>query len=192
MDLENRYGYQLSEKLRTETKDYNALGEYERFVLDEGFLYDTKETLKAAFDRLKKARNGELLTKEEFAAQVQSKYKGKESDALYFTLTELVNKNVLKPSEVYLYASFGWCVEKPESVIYYQVDTDRYVVNNCGTQITEAEAIVKVCREWGFEASRLKIIGTPYYDSTDWQFIRFDCAAMTWLWANETLYRVYH
>ena len=50
---------------------------------------------------------------------------------------------------------------------------------------------MKVCREWGFEASRVKVIGTPYYDSTDWQFIRFDCAAMTWLWANETLYMVY-
>lgn len=192
MDMTNSYGYQLSEKLRTETKDFNALSEYERFALDEGYRYDTEPELKAAFDRAQKARNGELLSKEEFAAEVQSRFGRKDTDALYLALVALADKNILKPSGVYQYAKFGWCLNAPESVIYYQVGNDRYVVNNCGTQITVEEAIVKTCLEWGFEASRIKLVGTPYYESTDWQFIRFNCAGMAWLWAHETLYKVYH
>lgn len=53
------------------------------------------------------------------------------------------------------------------------------------------EAIAKVNLEWGFEADRIKIIGTPYYDATDWQFIRFNCAGCQWLWAQDALYPVY-
>lgn len=50
---------------------------------------------------------------------------------------------------------------------------------------------VEVNREWGFEASRIKIIGKAYYNATDWQYIRFNCAHMTWLWMNSNLYQVY-
>ena len=67
----------------------------------------------------------------------------------------------------------------------------KWAVNNCDAEIAEDTARIKVCEEWGFEASRIKIIGTPYYDATDWQFIRFDCAHMTWLWRNGNLHQVY-
>ena len=57
--------------------------------------------------------------------------------------------------------------------------------------LTEEQAKVKVCEEWGFEASRVNIIGTPYYDATDWQFIRFNCAGIAWLWHKESLSQVW-
>ena len=187
MDMSNSYGMMLHDKLRAETKDFSTLGDFERFVLDRGFYYGTEAELKAAYARAKKARRGELVTKAEFDAEMRRDH----ADRLYDVLAELVTKGILTPGELFAYARYGWCANAPGAVICYQTGTDKYVVNNCDTQISEAEAIVKVCWEWGFEASRVKIIGTPYYDSTDWQFIRFDCAAMTWLWAKETLYQVY-
>lgn len=42
-----------------------------------------------------------------------------------------------------------------------------------------------------FETGRTHIIGTPYYDATDYQFIRFNCAHMAWLWQNGNLLQVY-
>ena len=187
MDMSNSYGMMLHDKLRAETKDFSTLGDFERFVLDRGFYYGTEAELKAAYARAKKARRGELVTKAEFDAEMRRDH----ADRLYDVLAELVTKGILTPGELFAYARYGWCANAPGAVICYQTGTDKYVVNNCDTQISEAEAIVKVCWEWGFEASRVKIIGTPYYESTDWQFIRFDCAAMTWLWAKETLYQVY-
>lgn len=117
--ITNSYGYQLSEKLRTETKDFNSLGDYERFALKEGYLYDTEPKLKAAYERLQKALNGELLTKEEFDAEIQGRFNGKKADILYLVLTDLVNKKILDPARVYDYARFGWCMNTPEALIYY-------------------------------------------------------------------------
>ena len=190
MEFSDRFGYQLSEKLRLETKDFNALGNYDRFVLSEGYLYETEGELKAGYALCEKARRGELITREEFAARVRNKFGDKRVDDLYRKLTGLVKAGVLQPSDVYAYASYGWCLNEAESVVYFQVGPDKFIVNNCDTRIEESNAIVKVCREWGFEASRVKIIGTPYYEATDWQFIRFDCAGMAWLWTNEQLYMV--
>ena len=187
MDMSNDFGMMLHDKIRAETKDFSTLSDFDRFVLDRGYYYKTEAELNAAYARAKKTGRGELVTKAEFDAEMRRDH----ADRLYDVLAELVAKGILTPGELFAYARYGWCANAPESVIYYQTGAGKYVVNNCDTQIPEAEAIVKVCREWGFEASRVKIIGTSYYDSTDWQFIRFDCAAMTWLWANETLYMVY-
>lgn len=64
-------------------------------------------------------------------------------------------------------------------------------VNNCDTEITEEVACIKICEEWGFETGRIRVIGTPYYDATNYQFIRFNCAHMSWLWRNGDLLQVY-
>ena len=82
-------------------------------------------------------------------------------------------------------------MNKPEALVAYQTERDKWTVNTCDTGITEEQAKVKVCEEWGFEASRVRIIGTPYYDATDWQFIRFNCAGMAWLWHSESLSQVW-
>ena len=111
--------------------------------------------------------------------------------AVYAALSELVNQKKLRASEVYSYAHYKWCLRDAKAVVAYQEGRDRWEVNNCGTEITEEAARIEVCEEWGFEASRVRIIGSPYYDATDYQFVRFDCAHMTWLWKNGNLYQVY-
>ena len=110
---------------------------------------------------------------------------------LYETLVRLVQEKKLTPGDVMQYAVYTWCLRKPEAVVAYEEAPGKWLVNNCGTEISVERARVEVCEEWGFEASRVRIIGTPYYDATDWQFIRFDCAHMTWLWTNGNLYQVY-
>ena len=187
------YGKLLQEKIRTETKDFNALNDFEKFILNRGYLYDTEEELKAGYDRAWKACRGIMVSAEEFAAEVKSRVKwDKELDVspLYEVLSQLVKEKKLKPGEVFSYAVYTWCLRNPEAVVAYN-EGSKWLANNCGTEISEERARVEVCEEWGFEASRVKIIGTPYYDATDWQFIRFDCAHMTWLWKNGNLYQVY-
>ncbi len=41
------------------------------------------------------------------------------------------------------------------------------------------------------EAERVRIIGAPYYDATDYQFIRFDGPHMSWLWHNGSIDQVF-
>ena len=188
------YGELLQEKIRRETKDFNALNDFEKFILNRGYLYDTEEELKAGYDRAWKASHGIMVTAEEFAAEVKSRVKwDKELDVspMYEVLSQLVKEKKLTPGEVFSYAVYTWCLRKPEAVVAYEVDRGKWAVNSCGTEISEERARIEVCEEWGFEASRVRIIGTPYYDATDWQFIRFDCAHMTWLWKDGNLYQVY-
>ena len=187
------YGELLHNKIRTETKDFNALNDFEKFILDRGYLYDTEAKLKAGYDRAWKACHGIMVTEEEFAAEVKSRVKwDKELDVspLYEVLSRLVKENKLKPGDVFQYAVYTWCLRNPEAVVAYN-EGRQWLVNNCDTEISEDRARIEVCEEWGFEASRVKIIGTPYYDATDWQFIRFNCAHMSWLWTNGNLYQVY-
>ena len=188
------YGQRLSDKLRTETQNFNSLSDFERFVLDRGYLYDTEEELQAGYARVLKASRGILITAEEFAAEVKSRVKWDrtlDATRVYETLTVLVQEQKLAPGEVFGYAVNTWCLRHPEAIVAYQESADKWLVNNCDTEISEERARIEVCEEWGFEASRIRIIGIPYYDATDWQFIRFDCAQMTWLWQNGNLYQVY-
>ena len=68
------YGDLLAEKIR-ETADFANLKPFEKFVLDNGYLYDSSDALKAGYDRAWKAQHGITLTEEEFAAEVMSRGK---------------------------------------------------------------------------------------------------------------------
>lgn len=127
---------------------------------------------------------------EEFLVEAGKKKSDLAADA-YEVLVGLVEEKKLRPGEVLGYAHFHWCLNKPEAIIAYQTGRNEWSVNNCDTEITEEAARIKICEEWGFETGRLHIIGTPYYDATDYQFIRFNCAHMTWLWRNGSLFQVY-
>lgn len=192
------YGQLLEEKIRAETTNFEKLPDFEKFVLDRGFYYDTEEALKAAYDRAWKSRHGILITEEEFVAEAGkgggNKYSQWDEAAtreVYGVLAEFAEAGKIANSDVYSYAYYGWCIRKPEAIVAYQESRDKWIVNNCAEEITKEAARVAVCEEWGFEASRVRIIGTPYYDATDYQFIRFDCAHMTWLWKNGSIYQVY-
>lgn len=183
------YGELLTEKIRA-TVDTAHLNEFEKFVLDRGWEFKTEAAFKAGYDRLWKARHGVLLTEEEFLAEAKGRNAGTVAD-VYAALVELVNKKAITASDVYQYARFKWCLNDPLAIVAYQESREKWIVNNCAEKITEEAARVKVCEEFGFEASRVKIVGTPYYDATDWNFIRFDCAGWHWLMNNGGIYQVY-
>ena len=167
--------------------------DYEKFIHERGYAYNTEEELKAGYDRCWKASHNEPLTEDEFIAEVKPSdedrlQKAKET---YAALVALVTKKALSPSDIYKYAYYRWCASNPQAIVAYQGDRDKWFVNNCSAKITVERAAVEINREWGFEASRIKVIGTPYYEATDYMFIRFDCAMMSWLYMNGSLYQVY-
>ncbi|MDD2956392.1 MAG: hypothetical protein PHD67_08770 [Oscillospiraceae bacterium] len=190
------YGEQLAEKIRA-TANTGNLPQFEKFVLDRGWEFPTEEGLKAAYDRLWKSCHGILLSKEEFMAEANRRGTKEHSEELYAgmlydAIAELAKEKKLDPCMVYQYARFRWCFNQPDAVVAYQTDRERWSVNNCDTEITTERAVVEVNQEWGFEASRVKILDNPYYESTDWNWIRFDCAGMSWLMCNGSLLQVYH
>lgn len=188
------YGDKLTEEIRKSAKDINSVSDFDKFVLNEGFRYETKSELQAAYDRHWKSAHDILITLDEFIIEAGKKSTESASDRLisvYETLVNLVEAKKLRPGEVLGYAHYRWCLNNPEAIIAYQTGLDKWTVNNCGEEITEEAARLKVCEEWGFETGRVRIIGTPYYDATDYQFIRFNCGHMAWLWANGDLLQAY-
>ena len=193
------YGRLLGDKIRSETTNFERLTDFEKFVLTYGFYYNTEEELKAAYDRAYKSRHEILITEDEFVTEAGkgghntfSQWNEDATRETYKVLATLAATGKTTNSDVYQYAARCWCIRNPEAIVAYQLGRGEWTVNNCDTKITEEAARVAVCEEWGFEASRVRIIGIPYYAATDWQFIRFDCAHMTWLWNNGTLYQVYN
>lgn len=190
-EAEQQYGKKLAEVIRTNTDDFTKLSIYEKFILDRGFEFNTEEELKAGYDRLCKCRHGILLTEAEFIIEAGKYYEPETLKTVYAALLAMVEQKKLRASEIYSYTRFKWCLRDPEAIVAYQRAPGKWEVNNCSTVVTEEEAKKEINREWCFEKSRIKIIGTPYYDATDYQFIRFDSGFMTWLWKNENLYQVY-
>jgi len=169
----------------------STMPDYDQFVQDRGWEFGTDEELNAAYQRLNMCRDGLIITEDQFIAEAGKHYDTETLKYVYAVLEELVSQKKLYASEVYRYAHFKWCLQNEKAIVAYQESQANWIVNNCDTEITEEKAIVEVNSEWGFEASRIEIVDTPYYESTDWQFIRFDCAHMTWLWKNGNLYQVY-
>ncbi len=183
------YGGLLAEKIRTTTQDFSKLTDFEKFVLDNGYKYKTEMSLKAGYDRNWKASHGITLTAEEFAAEAGKQYSETAAE-VYDILSRFVQEKKLSAADLFRYARFKWCLRDPAAIIAYQGTRWEWYVNNCSEEITEEAARVKVCEEFGFEASRVKIIGTPYYDATDWNFIRFDCAGWHWLMVNGNIQKI--
>ena len=167
------------------------MNDLENFIRNRGWEFKTEESLKAAYDRHWKCRHNTLITQDEFIAEAGTHHEETVLREVYDALAALVNSKKLRASEVYAYAHYKWCLRNPKAIIAYQEGRDKWEVNNCDTEVSEDEAKIAINSEWGFEVSRIEIIGTPYYDATDYQFIRFDCKHMTWLWKNGNLYQVY-
>lgn len=189
-EMQSHYGDELAAQIREITTDYNSLSDFEKFVLDNGYRYTTHEELRDGYNRHWKAAHDVLITMEEFLAEAEKELGDPAAD-VYEVLVRLVEEKKLKPGDLLGYAHYHWCLDKPEAIVAYQTGRNEWTVNNCGNEITEETALVKICEEWGFETSQIRIIGTPYYDATDYQFIRFNCAHMCWLWRNGDLLQVY-
>ena len=142
-----------------------------------------------------KSSQGILVTEDEFIAEAckhrDDDERRQNASKAYAALADLVRRDVIKPSDVYGYACYRWCMNHPEAIIAYREAPKKWLVNNCGTEIDCDKAVLAVNREFGFEANRIQIIGTPYYDASDWMFIRFNCCGWAWLWKNGSIYLVY-
>lgn len=159
------YGDALAEKIRETTTDFSKISHFDKFVLDRGYKYKTEGELKVAYDRAWRASHNILITLEDFLAETEKKPDEPAADT-YAALARLVEEKKLQPRDVMEYDHFRWCLNRPEAVVAYQTERDKWTVNDCDTEITEEQAKVKVCEAWGFEASLVHIIGTPYYDAT--------------------------
>lgn len=185
------YGKELTEKIKAK-HTARELDDFEKFVLDQGYRYPAKAALEAAFERRWKTRHSILLTAEEFESEAMSggKMTGKFRE-VYDVLIDHIQAERLEKSSLLEYACFRWCLKNPEAIIAYQTDVGKdlpisrkWAVNNCSAVISEESARLCSCEEFGFEASRVKIRGTAYYDASDWNFIRFDCVGWAWLLHN--------
>ena len=164
---------------------------YKKFLCDRRWKFETEAAVKTAYARMKKATDGEVLTEEEFLLELQPRDTSDLDKQLYNRLCGLVEQGALKAGDLYQYARFKWCFRHPEAVIACEVGRNRWVVNNCGEAIDMERAQQIINREWGFETALVEIIGTPYYDATDWHFIQFRCKGMGWVMCNDSLYQIY-
>lgn len=163
---------------------------FHKFARDNGWKYENEDDLRTAYARKAKSTQGIPLTEEEFLAElnVEEVDKGRQ---LYAKLYPLVEKGAIKALDLYQYARFRWCLHHPEAVIACEIGPKRWAVNNCGEDISADRAKLILNKEWGFEVSGIEILGTPYYDATDWNFIRFRCRSVEWVMCNDSLHQVY-
>ncbi len=163
---------------------------FHKFAYDYGWKYETEEDLRAAYARKAKSTQGIPLTEKEFLVELGFG-DVTEGHQLYARLYPLVEKGALKAFDLYEYARLRWCFHHPEAVIACEIGPKRWVVNNCGEKTSPDRAKLLLNKEWGFEVGGIEILGTPYYDATDWNFIRFRCRSVEWVMCNDSLYQVY-
>ncbi len=174
-------------KLCNQTKDKG----YIKFLMDEGWKCENEADALTRYGRLRKGMDGIPLTMEEFAAELGAAPADMLAKQLYNALIPLVEKEALTALDLYQYARFRWCRNHPEAVVACQTGPRTWKVNTCDVEHQKEWAKLRINSEWGFEASRIQLQGTPYYDATGWNFIRFRCGPLHWLMRNEELYQVY-
>lgn len=166
---------------------------FARFRHEYRWKYEFTDDLHAAYTRYLKCNQNILLSLNEFLIEAQCYNEDIETlTKVYEAISHLIEQGKLPPSEAYQYAHYRWCLHKPEAIVAYEVETLggwKWIVNNCDTEISIEAAVQKVFEEWGFVEKTINIIGTPYYESTDWQYIRFNAGHMSWLWKNSSLYQ---
>lgn len=146
----------------------------------------------AAYQREWVSRHSILLERD-FIAEASDRLGEFDENVLkdvYRALVELIHQKVLTPRDVYIYARMGWCLKNPDAIVAYQTSNGEWAVNNCDKVVSEDFAKNTISRKWGFDASRIEIIGTPYHDTDEWQFIRFNCARAAWLCKDSNIYKV--
>lgn len=164
---------------------------YAKFLSDEGWRYDTEADALAGYGRKVKAEQSEPLTWDEFLAELRIEGDTSAAQELYRVLHQYMERGALSAYDLYHYARHRWCVKCPEAVVAYQIGPKRWAVNSCDETITEDRAKLLLNSEFGFEASRIKLLGIPYYNATDWNFICFHCGAYDWLMQDGELYQIY-
>lgn len=110
------YGDLLAERIRANA-DASKLTDFEKFVLDRGYMFATEADLKAGYDRKWKANHGIALTLEEFTAEAECR--GRKLDTLqevYRVISEHIKAGRLTAGALMDYAYYAWCLRKPEAI----------------------------------------------------------------------------
>ena len=182
------YGRMLADKLRNDLKGEPS--DFESFILKRGHEYKTLDDLESAYDRKYHSDHGVLLTPDEFIAEAGKPYDVGTLKIVYAKLKGFYELHQLTSRELYNFAQFKWCLRHPEAIISRQTEQQHRFVNNCDTEIPIPEALWRINDMFGFETSGIEIVGTPYYDATDYQFIIFRTREIEWLYCNDDLFRV--
>jgi len=176
----------LKDKLRNELKDKPS--DFEQFVIDCGQRYSTLNLLGEAYDRHYKSNHNMLITEDDFIAEAGEFYDAETLKVVYNKLKGFYELHRLTARELYDFARFKWCLRHPEAIIARKLNEQRWHVNNCDTEISIPEAQIRINDMFGFEASGIEIVGTPYYDATDCQFIIFRTREIEWIYCNGNLF----
>lgn len=163
---------------------------YLQFIQDRGWKYMDEDQKQAAYLREILVRHNKILNEEEFIAEAGDKY----ADAarkIYPKLASFARAGMISLRELCNYARHLWCMKNPEALVYVQTGAKRWAVNNCDTEITAERALEIVCREWGFDKTRVLIQPPAYYESTDWNYIRFQCGPLNWVMCNGEIDKAY-
>lgn len=183
------YGQALADELRSNLK--GTPSDFEKFVLDRGHEYKTQDALESAYDRKHHSDHGVLLTPDEFIAETGKNCAAEDLKIIYAKLKRLYDLHRLTPKELYNFARFKWCLWNPEAIIACQVGKDRWIVNNCDTEISPEKVKIEINSVWGFETSGIELVETPYYESSDHQFVRFNVRGREWLYYNDELFQIW-
>ena len=111
---------------------------------------------------------------------------------IYPKLALWARSGIITPRELFNYARHLWCMANPEALAYVQVGARRWAVNNCDKEISVERALEIVCREWCFAKAQVHIQEPAYYESTDWNYIRFQCGPLNWVMQNGELEQQYN
>lgn len=171
----------------TEDSDYPYL----LFLQDRGWKYQEESEKKAAYQREVLVRQNKILNEEEFVAETGKQY-ADAARTLYPKLAALARAGKITPWDLFHYAQHLWCMKDPDALIYVQIGANSWAVNSCDTKISVGRALEIVCREWGFEKSQVLIQAPAYYESTDWNYIRFRCGPLNWVMHDGELHQQYN
>lgn len=163
---------------------------YHTFLRDRGWKYTQSSEKAAAYQREISVRHGKILSEEDFAAEAGLRYE-EPAKRMYPKLKMMAEKNIIGPWELCHYARYHWCMKNPEALIYVQTAYNKWAVNSCDDEISAEQALEIVCRNWGFDKARVTIQEPAYYESTDWNFIRFSAGKLGWVMKNGDLNMVY-
>lgn len=163
---------------------------YLLFLRDKGWKYQGEAEKRAAYQREMLVRQDRLLNEEEFLAEAGTPYFDA-AKRLYPKLRVMARERKITPWALLNYARYLWCMKNPDALCCTQIGAKEWAVNNCDAEITEGQAIRIVCRDWGFDTERVSIQMPAYYESTDWNYIRFRSGLQKWIMHDGEIDKIY-
>lgn len=180
--------------------NHNENFDYLHFLKHEAFYFSENGEggCARAYDRRLKAKEGFRLAYEEFIEEARvvsadmDEAQTTNARNVYDKLIAMMDKGEMKP---YSMMSFSHLVRQPsvntDMIQACLVGCNKWEVNFCLEEVTVEKAKCLINEEFGFEVGRIKILGVPCYDATDYNYIRFDCAGLTWLMIDGELKSVW-